>query len=249
MQARRVLPELLDTLPSQDPMAVQARLDLRTVHRAMGTRRILQRAFAELQQPTGGTVRVLEIGAGDGRQLLEVARRMQPRWPDVQLTLLDQQALLSPQTQQAYRDLGWKVQACVGDALDRALWRPDPACASVRRWDLVLSNLFLHHFSDAPLRALLADLAASTNCLLACEPRRAPLARVGSHLVGLLGVNQVTRTDAVLSVQAGFRAQELSALWPDAGRAGTAGAVWQLHDYPAGLFSQVFVAKRLGPAA
>jgi SAM-dependent methyltransferase len=214
----------------------------------MGTRGILLRALAEHSWPRRRPLRVLELGAGDGRQLLEVARRLQPRWSDVQLTLLDQQALVSQATQQAYRAVGWQVQVCVGDALDRALWRPDPTCATVRRWDLVLSNLFLHHFTDAPLRALMADLAASTNCLLAYEPRRAPLALLGSRLVGLLGVNQVTRTDAVRSVQAGFRAQELSALWPDAGQAGTAGAVWRLRDYPAGLFSQVFAAQRLGLA-
>jgi hypothetical protein len=245
MQARRVLPEVLDSLHSQDPIALRARRDLRTVHRAMGTRRILLQAIARLRRtwPTERPLRVLELGAGDGTQLLEVARCLQPAWPVVELTLLDRQALLSPSTQQAYRALGWNAQPCIGDVFDVALWRSDPDHAPVRRWDLVLVNLFLHHFHDAPLLSLLTDVAASSDRVLACEPRRARLAWAGSHLIGLLGVNAVTRTDAVLSVQAGFCAQEISDLWPAGNPA------WCLREYPAGLFSQVFSAQRRGLAS
>jgi hypothetical protein len=242
MQARRVLPELLDSLSCHDPAAIQARRDLRIVHSAMGTRRVLLRALSALRTtwPTDRPLRVLELGAGDGSQLLEVARTLQPSWPAVELTLLDRQDLLSPATQHAYRALGWNAVACVGDVFDAALWRSDPAQAAVRRWDLVLVNLFLHHFHAAALRGLLRDVAASSDRVLACEPRRARLAWVGSHLVGLLGVQAVTRTDAVLSVQAGFCAQEISDLWP------SANPTWCLREYPASLFSQVFSAQRLG---
>jgi hypothetical protein len=210
----------------------------------MGTRRILLRALANLRctWPTDRPLRVLELGAGDGTQLLEVARSLQPRWPSVELTLLDRQALLSPATKQAYRALGWQALACVGDVFDVALWRCDPSFAPVQRWDLVLVNLFLHHFDDAPLQGLLAAMAASADHVLACEPRRAHLAWLGSHLIGVLGVNAVTREDAVLSVQAGFAAQEISNLWP------AANPTWCLREYPAGLFSQVFSAQRLGLA-
>jgi hypothetical protein len=244
MQARRVIPEVLDSLHYQDPDALRARRDLRTVHRAMGTRHILLRALGRLRctWPTNRPLRVLEIGAGDGTQLLEVARCLQPAWPAVELTLLDRQALISPATQQAYRALGWNARPCVGDVLNVALWRSDPVHADVQRWDLVLANLFLHHFHDAPLRSLLADIAASSDRVLACEPRRAGLAWAGSHLIGLLGVNAVTREDAVLSVQAGFCAQEISDLWP------AANPTWCLREAPAGLFSQVFSAQRLGLA-
>jgi hypothetical protein len=123
---------------------------------------------------------------------------------------------------------------------DVPLWRSDPVHADVKRWDLVLANLFLHHFQDAELRPLLGDIAASSDRVLACEPRRARMALAGSHLIGALGVNAVTRTDAVLSVRAGFCAQELSNLWP------AANPTWCLREYPAGFFSHVFSAHRLG---
>jgi hypothetical protein len=241
MQARCVRPEVLDSLPALDPLAVRARRDLRRVQRAMGTRRILLRAIGNLRRPwpSGRPLRVLELGAGDGTQLLEVARALQPAWPAVELTLLDRQPLLHPATRQAYRALGWQAQACVGDVQHLALWRSDPAYGALQRWDLVIVNLFLHHFQDAALAQLLSAVAASADRVLACEPRRARLAWAASHLVGLLGVQAVTRGDAVLSVQAGFRAQELSNLWP------AANPHWCLREYPAGLFSQVFSAQRL----
>ena len=67
-----------------------------------------------------------------------------------------------------------------------------------------------------------------------------PLA--GSHMLGLIGCNDVTRHDAVLSVRAGFTGRELSALWPkDDG--------WMLEERRAGLFSHLFTAYRAPLAA
>jgi hypothetical protein len=105
------------------------------------------------------------------------------------------------------------------------------------RWDVVLANLFVHHFTSGELRRLLTGVAARTGVFLCCEPRRSALALAGSHMVGLLGAGRVTRRDAVSSVHAGFRARELSTLWPD-------GQDWVMREYPAGLFSHCFLASR-----
>jgi hypothetical protein len=105
------------------------------------------------------------------------------------------------------------------------------------RWDLVFANLFVHHFSAGALEKLLVGIAARSNVFLFCEPRRSVLALTGSHLIGLLGAGPVTRHDAVSSVHAGFRAQELSSLWPDHRN-------WAIHEYSAGLFSHIFLAVR-----
>ena len=104
---------------------------------------------------------------------------------------------------------------------------------------LIVAKLFLHHFADADLAGLLRAIAARSDRLFACEPRRAWVALAGSHLLGALGVNAVTRADAVLSVHAGFTGGELSALWP------SRSAEWRLHEYPAGLFSHCFRAERV----
>jgi hypothetical protein len=63
------------------------------------------------------------------------------------------------------------------------------------------------------------------------------LALQASRLLGLIGCNEVTRHDAVVSVRAGFVDQELSALWPERTR-------WHLQEEAAGLFSHCFVAQQ-----
>lgn len=236
--ARVVVAEALDHLPPDDPAAVRSRRDLVRVHAAMGTRAIVRGAWQGLVPPpeARGPLRILELGAGDGTLLLGVARTLAPRWPQVRLTLLDRQPVVARATLDAYAALGWAAQSNVTDVAD---WIDDPA-AHTERWDLVGTALFLHHFEPDALTRLLAAVAARCDRFVAVEPSRGWTSRIASHLVGLLGANAVTREDAVLSVRAGFRRHELSAHWPrDAGR-------WQLREAPAGLFSHVFTARRVG---
>lgn len=235
---RIVAAEVLDGLAARDPAAQRSRRDLQRVHRVMGTRGTLLRALRALPIRHSGTppLQVLELGAGDGSLMLGVARAMQGEWPAVALTLLDRQHLLHPSTVTDYAAVGWAVTAQVYDALDWAAGDGTsglPHMAS--RWDLIVANLFLHHFQAPQVGALLAAVAARTEYFFACEPRRAWLAWAGSHLIGALGVNAVTREDAVLSVNAGFRGTELRALWP------ATAAKWTLAEYPAGLFSHCFL--------
>lgn len=233
---RIVRPETLDALPADDPDARRSRRDLVRVHLAMGTRGVVTRALAVPpgdatgDRPVPGRpLDVLELGAGDGTLMLAVARRLAPRWPAVRLTLLDRVDILDARTREAYAALGWEVSVRTGDVLD---WAADPHAA---RSDLTITTLFLHHFEGAALRRLLAGIAARTGRFHAFEPRRDRAALVGSHLIGLLGANAVTREDAVLSVHAGFRGRELSAAWP-----GTDG--WRLREGRAGPFGHGFHA-------
>ena len=242
---RVVAHEVLDGLAADDPAAMQSRADLRRVHRAIGTRGLLARRIGDLladahsaRQP----LRLLELGAGDGSLMLGVARALAPQGLRVELTLLDRLALLDDATAAGYAATGWSVVARVGDVLDWAASVAATVAAETppQRWDLIVANLFLHHFEGAQLGALLAAVAASTPRFLACEPHRGPVALVGSHLVGLLGARAVTREDAVLSVHAGFRERELTAAWP------APAALWRLREERAGLFSHCFSARRIG---
>ncbi len=242
---RVVLPEVLDGLAADDRAAQRSRRDLQRVHRAMGTRGTLVRVLRTLplmrdRSASSAPLRVLELGAGDGSLMLGVARSLQGQWPAVTLTLLDRLPLLTPGTVAGYAQAGWTAKAEVGDALEWAkrarAERLLPQAAPP--WDLIVANLFLHHFESAELVVLLEAVVRSSNHFLACEPRRAWLAWAGSHLIGALGANAVTREDAVLSVHAGFRDQELRGLWP-------ASTGWTLSETAAGLFSHCFVAARI----
>ena len=70
------------------------------------------------------------------------------------------------------------------------------------------------------------------------EPRRSALARAGTRLLFLIGCNDVTRHDALVSVEAGFTGWEITALWP-------ADPAWEAPvEARAGLFSHVFSARK-----
>jgi hypothetical protein len=241
---RKVSAETLDHLLPDDPAARRSRRDLVRVHRAMGTRSIVSRGWRTLMSPqrTGTPLRILELGAGDGSLLLAVARSLAPFWPPVHLSLLDRHDIVTPATLAGYAALGWSARVQVADALAwAALPQGTTPGVPTPQWDLITANLFLHHFDGAELDLLLAAAAARCDSFFACEPRRSRLALVGSQLVGALGANAVTREDAVLSVQAGFRDRELSARWPQAGGG------WRLQESAAGFFGHGFSAQRTGP--
>jgi len=230
---RRVEPELLDGLAAEDPSAQRSRKDLRRIHLAMATLSILQRA---LDRGTAGfrPSTLLELGAGDGSLMLRLAQGRAGCWQDVHVTLLDRLNLVAPQTLESMRKIGWTPRVVAMDVFDW-LDRPDDT-----HHDVVFANLFMHHFSSSELARLLAGIAARSRVFLCCEPRRSVLPLMGSHLIRLLGAGPVTRQDAVSSVHAGFRAQELSDLWPNS-------QDWVVHEYSAGLFSHCFLAIRKEP--
>lgn len=238
MKSRVVTAEVLDGLAPDNIDAMRSRRDLQRVHRAMGTRLIVANALRNISalDSQAPPLRVLELGAGDGTLMLGVARSLASAWPRVELTLLDRQALIPVAAKEHYAQLGWTIVERIQDVLDWAV-EPIPSAPAQARWDLIIANLFLHHFDDRPLATLLVAIAARTQRFFACEPRRAWLPLVGSHLVGAIGANAVTRGDAVLSVHAGFRGNELSSFWPP-------GDTWLLREYSAGLFSHCFIAER-----
>lgn len=230
---RAVEPELLDGLPPGGAQAVGSRSDLRRLNLIMGHAGILLRAlrhhFAE-NPFCSRPVRLVELGAGDGTLLLRLARRWSALGVTAHVMLLDRQDLLSAKTRREFVALNWCVESVATDVFTW-LERPFPTV------DVMLANLFLHHFPDERLRALLQLTAARTNLFVACEPRRSPLALAASRLLRLIGCNAITQHDAIVSVRAGFVGRELSALWPSNGE-------WVTSEQSAGLFSHCFVAKR-----
>ena len=229
---RKVETEMLDRLAADDPRAQRSRRDLQRLNRVMAT---LSSALAAFDRAAAAAAprSILELGGGDGTLLLRLACERAARWPGVEVTLLDRQDLVAPQTLDGFRSLGWRPEVIVADVFT---WLDKPAH---KRWDIVFANLFVHHFAHRHLSRLLAGVAARSRAFFCCEPRRTAVALLGSHLVGAIGANAVTRGDAVASVHAGFRDRELSDLWPDRRN-------WQLREYPAGLFCHCFGATFIG---
>ena len=227
---RCVEPEWLDELPADDPRAIRSRRDLERVNVWMLQVGIMERALAKHCAYDKPHV-LLELGAGDGSFMLRLARRLAPRWKNVKVILLDRQNIVSRETREGFSTLRWEVETVIADVFDFL------AQAGHRSVDVITANLFLHHFPNQKLIQLLAQAAPITGLFVACEPRRATPALLGSRLLWAIGCNEVSRHDAVVSVRAGFGGQELSALWPKNGE-------WRTHEHAARLFTHCFVARR-----
>jgi hypothetical protein len=234
--ARRVEPEWLDELPAHDPRAQRSRRDLVRINALMGNASFVA---GELRKP--GTdlsyqhaitevcprFQLAEIGAGDGGFLLRVARALGVR--GVEAILVDRKGAVGAQTRAAFDAQGWKAQVVEADVFD---WlRATPPV------DAIVANLFLHHFEPGQLGEMLALAAQRAPLFIACEPRRSAFALNGARLLGVVGCNDVSRHDAVVSVRAGFSGHELSALWPHEGP-------WCVRECARGLFSHLFTARR-----
>lgn len=229
IELRQVHAEWLDSLAPGDPLAIASRRDIRRINRLIATHALLR---APLDRILCGATsnRIVELGAGEGLTLLQLARHHGRNWPKVRLELLDMQPVVSARTLAGYRDLGWDVEVIRADVFD---WLARPASGAA---PVIVANLFMHHFEGERLRALLQGIAARASAFLCCEPRRSRTALAFSRLLGVIGCNEITRHDAMVSVRAGFNAQELSALWPHPD-------AWILRECAAGLFSHRFLAE------
>lgn len=271
---RLVQPELLDALPPDDPRARWSRRDLRRINAWMRNPAIMARALRNQLNSRSGdpqtavlgsevgasgspprtaapSLHITDLGAGDGHFLARVAKKIARRWPDTNVTLLDNRQVADGQTLARFASLGWHAETVVADVFD---WARNPERRlpagklarneSTGRQDagapgVIVANLFLHHFEEAKLVELFRAVAGSARLFVAIEPQRAPWPLFCCRWLWAIGCNSVTRYDAAVSVRAGFSGRELSALWPtDPG--------WTLTERRTGLFSHLFVARRRG---
>ena len=228
---RRVEPEWLDQMPPHDPRARRSRRDLELINVLMMNDAIVARALARSAGRRAPRA-IAEIGAGDGTFMRRLVRKGAfGRDCDAQVVLLDRQPLVADATVRALTALGCHVRIATADALE---WLARP---STPVFDVMIANLFLHHFDDVELGSLLARVAARSRVFVACEPRRSKPALAAARLLWAIGCNDVSRHDAAISVRAGFAGRELTALWP-------AGGGWTLRESAAAPFSHCFVAAR-----
>lgn len=220
---RHLEPELLDGLRADDPRAIASRRDLVWINALMFQARYMASLLrANVQRPPK---RILEIGAGDGKFMLTVARLMARRWPNVEIVMIDRIGLIEKDVRSAFAKYGWRAQPVTADMFE---WTGDGP------FDLVCANLILHHFDDTRLLELFSRIIAMAPMLVATEPLRAKVPLVATRLLPLIGACAVTLNDAAQSVRAGFRGTELSQLWQLSG--GT-----PVIEGRRGLFTQAFV--------
>lgn len=161
--------------------------------------------------------------------LLRLLERM--NWKPERLLLVDRQPVVTTANLTSLQRFAGHVEVITADAFE---WLASDRAPSA---DLIMANLFLHHFNDAELKNLLRLAGAKCDAFIACEPERSVFASFNTRLLALIGCNHVTRHDALISVQAGFRDRELETLWPQDGG-------WSTFEAQSGLFSHYFGARR-----
>jgi len=230
VKARVLTPELLDSLPPDDPAAQASRRDLRRLHPLLGQIELWTRWFAE-NFPARPPASLADLGAGDGSLLGTVLLRAYPKGGHgARIFFVDRQPVV-PESTLAH--------------LRRCNWLPTVIATDIFEWaeqgtpmEAALANLFLHHFDEAGITRLFSALSRKTNSLAAAEPRRNYLAFLATQTLGLIGCHPVTRHDARVSVAAGFCGRELSALWPFSG--------WKVREFSSGPFTHFFSAQKHG---
>jgi len=220
---RLVQPEILDTLPPDDPRAIRSRRDLRRVNFWMRNHAIMAKALKE--NFSGEPKQIAEIGAGDGNFLLSVAQKL--TWQNTNAILLDLKKNVPTETLDAFAKTHWRAEAIVADVFD---WNDET--------EIVVANLFLHHFEDTKLGQLLQKISGHAKLFVAVEPHRFYFPLPCAQMLRLIGCGKITLHDAEASIRAGFVGKEISGLWPDKMN-------WQVTERRAGLFSHLFVAQKL----
>ena len=178
---RVVEPEILDELAAGDPAAVRSRRDLRMINGLMGNFRWMRKTLKRFPRE-----RLVELGAGDGVFLASLGGR------DEERVGVD----LARRPEGIGEGVDW-VEGDVLEVLEGVL----------QGGEVVIANLFLHHFEGGPLGRI-GGLLGECRALCFSEPHRSRLALAEGYLLHPF-VNHVTRHDMMVSIRAGFRRGEL----------------------------------------
>lgn len=231
--------EILDELDRSDPRARQSRQDLRRLNQIMFHILGIRSLVRQLHYKLARGLNICELGCGDawvGEQVwIHHSFKVHP---GSALTLLDMQPSVSPDRLDRLSQVFEEVSICE-TSLMPWLDSIDPGDKK-NHFDLVVMNLFLHHFTEPQIQRIFRGLSKISDAVICLEPRRSALGLMGAKATGLIGCNEVTRHDAALSVRAGFTQHELSTLW---GHSVEVPLRWQTFEHSFGPFSHFFHAE------
>ncbi|HEX5223316.1 MAG TPA: hypothetical protein VFZ59_27395 [Verrucomicrobiae bacterium] len=228
---KRVLtPELIDVLPANDPRAVRSRRDILRLNRINQSDALMARLLRRVAGNPAPQM-ITDLGSGDGLFMLHVARRLARHWRNVSIRIVDTQPAVAPETFAAFKQLDWQAEVVKADVSIASDWSRNG------ERHFYMANLFLHHFNEDQLRGMFQRIAEHASSFVAIDPVRGRAQHFVSRCLWLFGCGAVTRHDGPASFRAGFRDQELSALWP-------ANGTWKLDERQFGPFSHTFIATR-----
>lgn len=213
MRARERVPEEMDQPGLDVGRHRRALRGLARVNRWSGVGRTLWNVVGRLAMEAEAPLRVLDLACGGGDVALELARRGRRAGVAVEIAGCDKSATAVEYADEQLRELGLDVSFFTLDVL-RA---PLPG-----GYDVLMSNLFLHHLEEGEAIELLRRMsAAARRAVVVDDLRRSRLgyllAWVGTRL---LSRSSIVHADGPRSVRAAFTVEEARALAERAGLRG-----------------------------
>jgi ubiquinone/menaquinone biosynthesis C-methylase UbiE len=185
--------------------------ELRRVNRWLGDLSALQRSvLPDIERGGALAFTLLDVGAGTGELLREVARAARSRGATARLVGLELNERATEGLLEESREFS-EVASVRGDAL--RLPFADGA------FDYVMCSLFTHHFRDDACVRVFQEMARVARRRVYCiDLHRHPVAYYFYTTIGRLILhNRLVREDGALSILRGFRSDELRRLGERAG--------------------------------
>jgi SAM-dependent methyltransferase len=162
-------------------------------------------AFLARAAERSSSLRILDVGFGDGDMLRRIARWASKRGVSVELVGVD----LNPRSEAAARAHGGAIRYVTGDYADLA---DEP-------WDAIISSLVAHHMTHAQLVAFLRFMQAQARVgWFVNDLHRHRFAHAGYPLLATLARwHPMVRHDGTLSIARSYRPDEWPPILAEAG--------------------------------
>lgn len=200
-------PELMDgdDIPAKD--LFQNYRELHTVNKWLGGYRITEKGLSQLLNEKGRNYSVLDVGCGGGDMLHEIKKWAGRKNLSLQLTGIDVSAAAIQYSGKNVPGLNWIHQ----DVFVHL--------GSGTKYDVIMSTLFMHHFSDKKIIELLKLMWQSSSVgIIINDLHRHPMAYYSIRLLtNIFSKSYLVKYDAPISVRRGFKKQEWRMLIEQAG--------------------------------
>jgi 2-polyprenyl-3-methyl-5-hydroxy-6-metoxy-1,4-benzoquinol methylase len=200
--------ELMDDLSLEGAALAQNLEELEVINRWLGGNEVVINALDKVVKTTtwdGDYLQVVDLGTGGGDLPRRIARWARKRKIPIRITGVDANPFMvsfSKEKAKAYPEIQFEEVDIFSPSFQQ------------RRYDIVISSLFCHHFTDPQLVSLFQQMQAQSRlAFIVNDLHRHPLAYHGIRLLTRwLGGSYLVRHDAPLSVARAFKKQELKGL-------------------------------------